>query len=241
MWGEYMGKGDDFEKVVENICLLLSKKERINAKIQTKVKMVGDDGATHEIDVLYSFEHFGVYYQVAIECKNWKNPINISELRNFDYKLNHIGGINGIFISAESEFQNGARKVAEYNGIKLVKYENFDIFAISEYIKYLKPDFETVGDPFWMLMNTDGKTPVEQNSVTPNKILLFSSKKLAEDYKLNNFKEKCNIIVVGVSQEHLKEIQQFNAHNNIHVCLTDFTKQSIELNQWDIDLYIRED
>ena len=28
-----MGKGDDFEKVVENICLLLSKKERINAKI----------------------------------------------------------------------------------------------------------------------------------------------------------------------------------------------------------------
>ena len=50
-----MGKGDDFEKVVENICLLLSKKERINAKIQTKVKMVGDDGATHEIDVLYSF------------------------------------------------------------------------------------------------------------------------------------------------------------------------------------------
>ena len=50
----------------------------------------------------------------------------------------------------------------------------------------------------------------------------------------------CNIIVVGVSQEHLKEIQQFNAHNNIHVCLTDFTKQSIELNQWDIDLYIRE-
>lgn len=51
----------------------------------------------------------------------------------------------------------------------------------------------------------------------------------------------CNIIVVGVSQEHLKEIQQFNAYNNNHVCLTDFTKQSVELNQWDIDLYIRED
>ena len=236
-----MGKGDDFEKVVEGICKQLSMKERINAKVQMKVQMPGDDGATHEIDVLYSFEHFGVYYQVAIECKNWKKSIKILELRTFDYKLNHIGGINGIFISAESEFQDGARKVAEYNGIKLVKYENFDVFAKSEYTKYLKPDFETVGDPFWMLMNTDGKTPIEQNSVTPNKILLFSSKKLAEDYKLNNFKEECNIIVVGVSQEHLKEIQQFNEHNNIHVCLTDFTKQSIEVNQWDIGLYIRED
>ena len=35
-----MRKGDDFEKVVENICLFLSKKERINAEIQTKVKMM---------------------------------------------------------------------------------------------------------------------------------------------------------------------------------------------------------
>ena len=236
-----MGKGDDFEKVVENIYLLLSKKERINAEIQTKVKMVGDDGATHEIDVLYSFEHFGIFYQIGIECKNWENPINIGELRNFDYKLNHIGGINGIFISAESEFQNGACKVSEYNGIKLIKYDDFDTFAMSEYTKYLKPDFNTIGDPFWMLMDTDGKTPIEQNSIASNKILLFSSKKLAEDYKLNNFKKVFNIIVVGVSQGHLKEIQQFNVHNNIHVCLTDFTKQSVELNRWDIDLYIRED
>ena len=236
-----MGKGDDFEKVVENIYLLLSYKERINAKIQTKVKMVGDDGATHEIDVLYSFEHFGVSYQVAIECKNWKNPINIGELRNFDYKLNHIGGINGIFISAESEFQEGARKVSEYNGIKLVKYEDFDVFAKSEYTKYLIPDFETVGDPFWMLMDTDGQTSIKQNSVIPNAILLFSSKKLAEEYKLNNFNKECNIIVVGVSQEHLKEIQQFKVYDNIHVCLTDFTKKRVELSQWDIDLYIRGD
>ena len=236
-----MGKGDDFEKVVEDICKHLSMKERINAKVQMKVQVPGDDGATHEIDVLYSFEHFGVYYQVAIECKNWKNPINIGELRNFDYKLNHIGGINGIFISAESEFQEGACKVSEYNGIKLVKYEDFEVFAKSEYTKYLKPDFETVGDPFWMLMDADGKTSKGQNSVISNTILLFSSKKLAEEYKLNNFNKECNIIVVGVSQEHLKEIQQFKVHDNIHVCLTDFTKKRVELSQWDIDLYIRGD
>ena len=236
-----MRKGDDFEKVVENICLLLSKKERINAEIQTKVKMVGDDGATHEIDVLYSFEHFGIFYQVGIECKNWKNSINVSELRNFDYKLKHIGGINGVFISAESEFQNGACKVSEYNGIKLIKYDEFDTFAMSEYTRYLKPDFNTIGDPFWMLMNTDGKTPIEKNSVLSNKILLFSSKKLAEDYKYKNFEQECNIIVVGVSQEHLKEIKNINEYNEIPVYLIDFTLEMAELSQWDIGLYIRED
>ena len=36
-----MGKGDDFEKVVENIYLLLSKKERINAKSKRKSKWWG--------------------------------------------------------------------------------------------------------------------------------------------------------------------------------------------------------
>lgn len=235
-----MGKGDDFEKVVENICGQLSKKERINTEIKTKVQMVGDDGATHEIDVLYSFEHFGICYKVGIECKNWKNPINVSELRNFDYKLNHIGGINGIFISAESEFQNGARKVSEYNGIKLVRYADFDIFAMSEYINYLKPDFKTIGDPFWMLMNTDGKTSLEQNCIKNSTIVLFSSKKLAEDYKSKNFGPERSFIVVGVSQEHLKEIHQLHMNNDIRVYLIDFAQKIIELNRWDIYLYIRE-
>lgn len=234
-----MGKGDDFEVAIKEICSLLSKKERINAKINTKVKMVGDDGATHEIDVLYSFEQFGVSYQVGIECKNWKNSINVSELRNFDYKLNHIGGINGIFISAESEFQNGARKVSDYNGIKLVKYEDFNVFAMSEYTRYLKPDFNTVGDPFWILMNANGKSSVEQNSVIENKILLFASKKLADHYKNIEFGNSSGIIAVGVSQEHLKEIKKINECNKVSVYLTDFTLEMVELSQWDIDLYIR--
>lgn len=234
-----MGKGDDFEVAIKEICSLLSKKERINAKINTKVKMVGDDGATHEIDVLYSFEQFGVSYQVGIECKNWKNSINVSELRNFDYKLNHIGGINGIFISAESEFQNGARKVSDYNGIKLVKYEDFNVFAMSEYTRYLKPDFNTVGDPFWILMNTNGKSSKEQNIAIENKIMLFSSKKLAENYKDIRIGNSCDIIVVGVSQEHLKEIKKINECNKVSVYLTDFTLETVELSQWDIDLYIR--
>ena len=34
-----MGKGDEFEKVVEEICLQLSIKERMNAEIKTKVKI----------------------------------------------------------------------------------------------------------------------------------------------------------------------------------------------------------
>lgn len=43
-------------------------------------------------------------------------------------------------------------------------------------LEQVLPDKDVIGDPFWMLMNTDGKIPIEQNSVTQNKILLFNVK-----------------------------------------------------------------
>ena len=105
------GKGAQFESIVEKIYTQFANNERIKVKVERNVPIIGNDGASHEIDILCSYEHFGLNFRVAIECKNWKNPINVSELRNFSYKLEHIGNINGIFVSAESEFQDGAKKV----------------------------------------------------------------------------------------------------------------------------------
>ena len=64
---------------------------------------------------------------------------------------------------------------------------------------------------------------------------------MAEDYKYKNFEQKCNIIVVGVSQEHLKEIKNFNEYDMIRVYLIDLTLEMTELSQWDINLYVRQD
>ena len=43
-------------------------------------------------------------------------------------------------------------------------------------LEQVLPDKDVIGDSFWMLMNTDDKTPIEQNSATQNKILLFNVK-----------------------------------------------------------------
>jgi Restriction endonuclease. len=199
-------KGEKFESVVEKLYIQIAKNERIKAKIEKRVPMLGNDGASHEIDVLYSFEHFGVNYQVAIECKNWKKPINVGELRNFSYKLEHIGNINGIFISAESEFQDGAKKVSNYNGIKLVKYDEFEEFINGQYEQYLMPDYKTIGDPFWMFMNSSGSNSVERNLILEEGILLFESRYFAEQFQKKFLLNCNNIKLVGVSQLHLKEI-----------------------------------
>lgn len=234
-----MTKGKDFELIVKDICEKLSSMEMTNAEILTNVKMPGADGARHEIDVLYSFEELGLHYQVGIECKNWKYPIKIRELRDFSYKLDQIGGINGIFISADKGYQSGAKTVADYNGIRLVKYDEFEYYMKSNYTKYLNPDFGTIGDPFWMMINYEGSTSLEQNCIKDNDVDLFFSKKKAHDYKTKYYYKDNNIKVVGVSQYHLKELKGLFLKDNVRFYIVDEFTDKVSLDEPDFDLYIR--
>jgi len=233
-------KGKKFEDIVGELYQQLTKNERIKATVETRVTLIGDDGASHEIDVLYSYEHFGVKYKVAIECKNWKNPINVAELRNFSYKLEHLGNINGIFISAESEFQDGAKKVSDYQGIKLIKYNEFNRFISGQNEDYLIPDYHTVGEPFWILMNSKGRNSVEQNLFLSEGLLLFESKYFAESFKKLRFGENAKEVkLVGVSQAHLKEIKELKKNDNIPVKMfNQFTTGlgKIPYHFWDLDI-----
>lgn len=234
-----MNSGEKFELIVKEICNKLSAKERLNAEISTRVNMIGIDGTTHEIDVLYSFEELGMHYQVAIECKNWESPIRVGELREFSYKLDQIGGINGIFISAQSEFQSGAKKVSQFKGIKLLKYDELDYFNNSNYSKYLKPDFETIGDPFWMMINHKVSRSLEQNCIKDKVVDLFFSKKQANDYRKKYYSKNNNIKVVGVSQDHLKELKGLFLNDNVRFYLMDDFLGKVCLEESDFDLYIR--
>lgn len=241
-------KGDKFEDVVEKIYSQIANNERIKAKIEKRVPMLGNDGTSHEIDVLYSYEHFGVSYKVAIECKNWKDSIKVSELRNFAYKLEHIGNINGIFISAESEFQDGAKKVSSYHGICLIKYNEFNRFINGEHGQYLVPDYKTIGDPFWMFMNLNGRNSKEQNSFQDGVIFLFENKYFAEQFRnFNLLNCDNNIKLVGVTQPHLREIISIKNKYNVSVKLfnqftSDLSNRSFhfwDLDVADLEMYIR--
>ena len=66
----------EFENVIEKIYKFIASNERMNVRIDRNVSMIGRDETRNEIDILFSYEHLGTNYRVAVECKNWKNPIN---------------------------------------------------------------------------------------------------------------------------------------------------------------------
>lgn len=240
-------KGDEFEIIIENLYKLISENERINAKIERDVHLIGDDGTDNQFDIIYEYEHFGTNYRVAIECKNWKYPINVANLRDFSYKLEHVGNINGIFISAESEFQDGGKKVAIWQGINLLKYNEFNRFISGQNEDYLLPDYNTIGDPFWMIMNRGGKNLLKQNSYL-NCTYIFESKYFANDFHKRYLGNNSNFKVVGVSQKHLKEICYLVQKNKIKLKMYNafargYDEQKFhfwDLNENDLLTYIRE-
>lgn len=61
-----------------------------------------------------------VTYRVAVECKDYKNPVTAEKIEAFRATLLDIGDIHGIF-AARNGFQSGAQKVAKTYGIQLVQ------------------------------------------------------------------------------------------------------------------------
>ena len=117
-------KGTEFEKVIQKIYLLIGMKDRISAKVDRDVTLIGSDGSTNQFDVIYEYELLGSIFRVAIECKDWNKPVNVASLRDFYYKLRIVGGLNGIFISKDSYFQDGAKKSLIIMELRLCSLKN---------------------------------------------------------------------------------------------------------------------
>ena len=70
-------------------------------------------------------------------------------------------------------------------------------------------------------MNISGKNSLEQNCFDGNNIILFESESMAQNYKNTFVPELDNIKVVGVSQDHLKEILGLNEKKHVAIKLAD--------------------
>ena len=110
-----LAKGDDrilFTGFVQGAML----DELSNAIVQHDVKLKGIS-REHQIDVYWQFSYGTVTYRVAVECKDYKNPVTAEKIEAFRSTLLDIGNdIQGIFASRNG-FQTGAINVAKTYGM----------------------------------------------------------------------------------------------------------------------------
>lgn len=247
MFNKFKNRGRTLENIIEETCKKIAEDERINAKISKRIPLIGADKATHEFDILYEYEHFGLQYRVAIECKSWNKAINKSQLTDFAYKLKSVGNINGIFLS-ETKLQKGAKLVSEYEDIKFIRYSDFRSFSLSQNEKYLLPNYRTIGDPFWMFINKSGTDFLEQNVLFNSMLYLFESKYYAMEFQRRVLKQMNeDIELVGVSQSHLRDIKVSQIRYKFQIGLFNPIHEEWEINQFhfspldteEIDWFIR--
>lgn len=127
-------KGDAFETRVFAIFESLIQTEQLplNCK-RSKIyhqKQYKSTKSSHDIPIDISIETFmpdseEIAMLTLIECKDYKSPIRVEKIREFQQRIEEIGAQKGYFITTSS-FQSGARDLAkaEHIGIAVVDESN---------------------------------------------------------------------------------------------------------------------
>ena len=109
----------EYEQFTRKVFAGLSSQKRVKTiKLQHNVKLLGNSGTRHQIDVYWEYEKDGQLHKVAIECKNYTNKVSIGKVRDFYGVLADIEGLQGIMITKVG-YQSGAKKYALSKGIHL--------------------------------------------------------------------------------------------------------------------------
>lgn len=213
--------GKEFEAYVQYIySRLLELNDFDDVIISRNVVIKGKSGATNEFDVFYQFGHLNIDCKVAIECKDWQNPVSIKEVRDFVAKIEDVGmgQMLGVMVSRNG-YQDGAQKFAEANGIKLLKEK--DLPSITQLLagiiqKGFLPTDKSIGEPFWTIMEyMDGNVTGSYMSIQERDddvpiIPLFYSEKIAEWFLSKNLAAN-RYCVRGVTQYQLRKLLALEA------------------------------
>ena len=114
-------QGTEYELFVKEIYEYLNQADGLtDVEIQHDVKLKGASGVEHQVDIFWKFTIGGVYYKVAIECKDYRRPVSKEKIMAFHSVLTDIGNIHGIFAS-KMGYQKGAKEYAANYGIQLME------------------------------------------------------------------------------------------------------------------------
>ena len=114
-----MNPNTEYERLTQEVYQQLLSCQHPNiANVQHNIKLEGQSGCKHQIDVYWEYEKNGVKHRVAIECKNYSKHVPKEKVCAFNGVLIDLDGVEGIMVSKKG-FQSGAKLYAKEYGISL--------------------------------------------------------------------------------------------------------------------------
>jgi hypothetical protein len=111
--------GTEYEKFVQSVYEAVLSAEGVETvEVQHNIKLQGNSGCNHQIDVYWEFRLAGQLYRTAIECKSFNDLVNVGRVRDFYGVLVDVPGLIGIF-ATKIGYQSGAKLFADHYGISL--------------------------------------------------------------------------------------------------------------------------
>lgn len=158
----------------------------------------------HTVDIYFEFIQMNNLERTIIKIIE-DTEVTEKDIWEFANVLKDLHFFAKGIVYYDDKVSSSAKKVAELTKIELKKFDlskEIIKFALNA-IKIMLPDEETIGDPFWTIME------IQQNSsentgnyvMIDDRILLFLSKKQAINY-CNKLKNGAKVF--GISQNHLR-------------------------------------
>jgi hypothetical protein len=215
-------KSKEYEQLVRDVYQALHNSEGLDTvNVLHNVKIEGKSGCKHQLDVYWEFEVIGELYKVAIECKNYKDRVEVGKIRDFFGVLHDIGNIKGILITKVG-YESGALKFAEYYniGLKEVRFPNTEdwsgrLKSIGINIHAPKANVlkrNVIPDSQWLLEN--GKVKPEEESISfslpraqEDKVIIYNR---AGEKITDFFQMRCKLPCGWIEEQGLSHTYSFD-------------------------------
>jgi len=149
-------ESDDYEKLIASLIenVKNSGRDIRNIGYGKSNFLVGHSGQKHQIDVSFTDYSFPVPTLILIECKRWKDPVDVSVPKILKYNNDDIiknpeySDQSKMIIVTSSNFQSGAKKIADYENIiiQIVNHEPPYGFSYENIIQYAVADSVKIRD-----------------------------------------------------------------------------------------------
>lgn len=199
----------------------IGKEDLPDSKVLHNIKIKGNS-IYHNIDVYVEFRRMNNTERTLIKTFDGK-IVTSKDVWEFDSFIKDLGFYPKGILYYNKNISEKAKKLAADKKIDAIYFDVFNEIKknVENTLSGFLPDGKVIGDPFWAITKLDLESKMSSGLYyRTDSILLFTSKKAAEEYCSKNVNDS-DYGVVGITQKHLSALidlaERFNGFKYFNI------------------------